>query len=272
MQREVLRGAVLHCLEAMTLGMPFEVWKTRMGRFRSEGTFQSFSAIYASGGAAGFYAGLLPKLVESATKGAILMISKEGILRGLAAVGMSQTACAFFAGAGGGICQTVVMAPCTFLVTSMVGSPKGTSLLEAIRRYRLREMYAGSSAIAFRQATNWASRQGFTEFFRGRFARLERGETKTLSIASEVASGILGGALSTWNQPFEVARVAMQSAADKGPPLSLFATLRAIAREDGPSALFTGIVPRMGLCIWQTLFMVTGVKILDRWQVKEKQV
>ena len=27
-------GATLQCVEAATLGMPFEVWKTRMGRFR----------------------------------------------------------------------------------------------------------------------------------------------------------------------------------------------------------------------------------------------
>jgi hypothetical protein len=30
-------------------------------------------------------------------------------------------------------------------------------------------LQSGGTAIAFRQATNWASRQGFTEFVRARF-------------------------------------------------------------------------------------------------------
>ena len=38
----IRNGAVLQCAEAITLGMPFEVWKTRMGRFRSETTMESF--------------------------------------------------------------------------------------------------------------------------------------------------------------------------------------------------------------------------------------
>ncbi len=38
------------CLEAITLGMPFEVWKTRMGRFRNESTIQAFRGVYESGG------------------------------------------------------------------------------------------------------------------------------------------------------------------------------------------------------------------------------
>jgi len=40
--RDLANGAFLQCLEAATLGMPFEVWKTRMGRFRNENTLQAF--------------------------------------------------------------------------------------------------------------------------------------------------------------------------------------------------------------------------------------
>lgn len=36
-------------VEAATLGMPFEVWKTRMGRFRNESTVQAFVNIYKRG-------------------------------------------------------------------------------------------------------------------------------------------------------------------------------------------------------------------------------
>lgn len=40
--KDLVVGAVLQCVEAATLGMPFEVWKTRMGRFRNESTIESF--------------------------------------------------------------------------------------------------------------------------------------------------------------------------------------------------------------------------------------
>jgi Mitochondrial carrier protein len=76
-------GAVLQCLEALTLGMPFEVWKTRMGRFREESTVRAFVNVYKAGGGglpgvASFWAGLGPKMIESASKGAVLLWSKEG--------------------------------------------------------------------------------------------------------------------------------------------------------------------------------------------------
>ena len=35
-----------------------------------------------------------------------------------------------------------------------------------------------------------------------------------------------------------------------------------VLRTNGPQGLFNGIVPRMGLGIWQTLFMVTGARLL----------
>ena len=35
--------------------------------------------------------------------------------------------------------------------------------------------------------------------------------------------------------------------------------MRNIVKEYGVQGLFAGVVPRIGLGIWQTLFMVTGV-------------
>ena len=42
-----------------------------------------------------------------------------------------------------------------------------------------------------------------------------------------------------------------------------------IIKENGVGGLFRGIVPRIGLGIWQTLFMVTGAKILKE-ELKER--
>ena len=48
--KDLASGAVLQMVEAATLGMPLEVWKTRMGRFRDEGTARSFVMVYKSAG------------------------------------------------------------------------------------------------------------------------------------------------------------------------------------------------------------------------------
>lgn len=131
-----------------TQGMPFEVWKTRMGRHRTEGTVEAFMNVYRRGGIGGFWAGLGaigcplsrtststrtchhpqlplqpapapapallphpdtarqlkergprcgvtgvagPKMVESATKGAILMYSKEMLNDSFLSSGFSPT-------------------------------------------------------------------------------------------------------------------------------------------------------------------------------------
>jgi len=48
-------------LEAATLGMPFEVWKTHMGTYRKETTFEAFANIYRKGGVAAFWRGFQVK-------------------------------------------------------------------------------------------------------------------------------------------------------------------------------------------------------------------
>jgi len=118
---DVRNGALLQMAEAATLGLPFEVWKTRMGRFRSEGTVEAFRNVYktAGGGTSGiraFWAGFSPKMVESASKGAVLLVAKEGIMDVANKAGISPFASAVMAGAGGGACQVLVMGPCTYLV------------------------------------------------------------------------------------------------------------------------------------------------------------
>ena len=60
------------------------------------------------------------------------------------------------------------MGPCTFLVTALVtntGEKKsvGSIINTAWTKNGIKGFYPGGTAIAFRQATNWASRQGFTD-------------------------------------------------------------------------------------------------------------
>lgn len=271
--KDARNGAVLQCVEAATLGMPLEVWKTRMGRFRNENTAEAFVNVYrrAGGGLAGvraFWAGTSAKMVESASKGAVLMFSKEMIKDSCLAMGMGAAAAGFVAGAGGGVCQVTVMGPCTFLVTSVVNGQKGVSLSTHVastwRSKGLVGFYPGGVAIAWRQATNWASRQGFTDLARAQIAqRVHGSRTAKLSVREEVAAGIAGGLLSSWNHPFEVARIEAQSRAAAGEPkLGMTAILRHVYAEHGVAGLFKGVIPRIGLGIWQTLFMVTGANLI----------
>lgn len=267
--KDLVNGGALQCMEAATLGMPFEVWKTRMGKFRNESTFEAFANVYKRGGVFSFWQGVSAKMVESASKGAVLLYSKEVIFDAMRSGGFGETSSGFAAGAGAGVCQTVVMGPCTFLITSVVTSQdKNASMSakakEVWRAQGVRGFYPGGTAIAFRQASNWASRQGLTEFVRNQLkVRVHKNENAKLSVAQEACAGIIGGALSAWNQPFEVARIQMQSAASEGKPrLNMVKTMQLVVNEHGVGGLFKGIVPRIGLGVWQTLFMVTGAKIV----------
>lgn len=128
----------------------------------------------------------------------------------------------------------------------------------------MRGFYPGGSAIAVRQATNWASRQGFTEWLRLSMRRQRYGdETHKLTKGEEAMCGILGGTLASWNTPFEVARIEMQARANAGQTaIGLHRVLGLVYKEQGIAGLFQGIYPRIALNIWQTLFMVTLVHIL----------
>ena len=271
---DVAIGPLIQMAEAASLGMPFEVWKTRMGRHRTESTAEAFANIYREGGAKAFWRGTQAKMFESATKGAILMYAKEGINDTLLTAGWTPGLAGVAAGAGGGIAQVSVMGPCTYLVTGAVNDP-GKTTMERIRttyaRGGIAGFYPGGTAIAFRQATNWASRQGFTEIVRDKAKVMLHGDAGAkLSKWEEVGCGIMGGTLASWNHPFEVARIEAQSRGNAGIPTgNMVSVMSDIVKESGVGGLFRGIIPRIGLGIWQTLFMVTGAKMLKE-QLKEQ--
>jgi hypothetical protein len=208
-----------------------------------------------------FWSGLDAKMVESASKGAVLMYSKETLNASLLSTGTDPVLAGLLAGAGGGVCQVAVMGPCTFLVTSKVvssGEPQSTlsRIQSTYAQKGVKGFYPGGTALAFRQATNWASRQGFTEAVRGQMkARLHPDalpQTVKLSKLEEVAAGTVGGVLACWNHPFEVARIEAQSRAAQGQSaLSMVEVMQLVVKENGLKGLFTGLTPRVMLGIWQ---------------------
>lgn len=140
--KDLRNGALLQMAEAATLGLPLEVWKTRMGRFRNEGTLTAFRNVYGNGGGGmsgvrAFWAGFSPKMVESATKGAVLMVAKEGIKDGLAKADIDPFLGAIIAGGGGGVAQTIVISPmvsarCSRVVISRVEAVRYSALAASV--------------------------------------------------------------------------------------------------------------------------------------------
>jgi hypothetical protein len=240
--KDLLKGGVLQCLEAITLGLPFEVWKTHMGTYRTETTVSAFRTIYRSGGMTAFWKGWEPKMVESFLKGGVLLFSKDAIIRSSKAVGMGDVSSGLIGGFGGGVAQVTIMGPCTYLVTAAVTGDKSIPLLQHVRNTwatkGIQGFYAGGIALMFRQGTNWASRQGLTDMVRGIIksnkSKEDGGNDAKLSVMEETVSGIIGGALSTWNQPFEVMRIDAQARAAKNlPSRGAIETLKVIVKENG---------------------------------------
>ena len=268
------RGALLSCLESATLGQPFEVWKTRMGRMRTESTMQSFNMIQKEQGVGGFWKGVGPKMFECSTKGAVLLFTAEGIKEGCDSLGLHAGVTGFIAGAGGGVAQTIVMGPSSFLVTAVVtGGPNQTvagTFSTALKNHGIAGLYPGGMAVAFRQGSNWASRMGFNELMKPVFASYWHGDAKAkLTTSQEVVCGICAGIFSCWNHPFDVARIEGQARAISGEKaLPMTGIIRAVHAEYGMAGLFQGIIPRCLFSINQTLFMITGAKILKEFMEK----
>ncbi|CAA9991025.1 mitochondrial carrier protein, putative [Plasmodium knowlesi strain H] len=307
MSKDLVSGSILHCLETASLGMPLEVWKTRMCVYRNENTIRSFCTIYNKG-VGQFYAGFYAKLIESSSKGAVLLISKEHMIKFCNNLNINQTTSGFIGGAVGGISQSLVMTPCTFFITASIDKKINyrEKLADIIKNGGFTTLYKGNCAMCLRQGTNWASRQGLTEWVRNLFIERKRkaerlrqtegqvglknevmhkgnnfhqstptkdthsigkqGDTpQDLSPTEELLCGVLGGALSVWNNPFDVIRVYMQNNANKNINLTFLQSFVNLYREGGILYLYKGVIPRCFLCIWQTLFMVTGIKILNKY-------
>jgi hypothetical protein len=274
---DLIKGGVLQIGEALSVGMPFEVWKTYMGSNRTETTMQAFRSIYSKGGVGAFWKGWQPKVVESFLKGGILLFSKETIIKSSKSFGAGDVAAGVLGGFGGGICQVSIMGPCTFLVTASVAGASAEggnmSILQRIsttyKKHGINGFYKGGTALMLRQGSNWASRQGFTDYARKQILIYKQSKNDNnnnnpkLTVLEEAIAGTIGGTLSAWNQPFEVMRIDAQLRAAKGlPSQNIIVTSQTIIAESGLKGLFIGIIPRIGLCVGQTLFMVTIPYIL----------
>lgn len=155
-------------------------------------------------------------MVESFLKGAVLLFAKDAVIRLASNSGADEVSAGLMGGFFGGVSQVSVMGPCTFLVTAAVTGDKSVGTMQRIkstwRTQGIAGFYRGGFALMMRQGTNWMSRQGFTDAIRvGIKSSLHGDKNAKLSIPEEALAGIIGGTLSTWNQPFEVMRIQAQA-------------------------------------------------------------
>ncbi|CAI5760772.1 unnamed protein product [Candida verbasci] len=270
----ILLGAGLNMAEATTLGQPLEVVKTTMAANRNLTMAQAIAKVWSRGGVLGFYQGLIPwAWIEASTKGAVLLfVSNEAEYVFKSKFGVNNFVAGMGGGIAGGLAQAyLTMGFCTCMKTVEItrakqassGVPTQTSFQvfqEIWKKEGIRGINKGVNAVAIRQMTNWGSRFGFSRLAEESIRKLtNKREDQKLSAVEKIASSVIGGGLSAWNQPIEVIRVEMQSKTnDPNRPknLSVIGAFKYIYQTSGIKGLYRGVTPRIGLGVWQTVFMV----------------
>ncbi|KAL8292223.1 hypothetical protein RQP46_001689 [Phenoliferia psychrophenolica] len=276
-------GGVMNMFEVTTLGQPFEVIKTQMASQRGDPMSVALKKVWARGGVAGFYQGLIPwAWIEASTKGAVLLFTAAEIETATAGI-VSPAVGGLLGGMGGGIVQAyATMGFCTCMKTAEITRSKmAAGGVKPPSTWKLfGDMYKaggiaginkGVNAVAVRQCTNWGSRMGIARLAEQAIRKAKNvPEDIKLSTSDRIIASTIGGALGCWNQPIEVVRVEMQSMAkntsvNRPAKLTVFNTLGYIYKESGIKGLYRGVTPRIGLGIWQTVCMVSFADIVKEW-------
>ncbi|KAL4923713.1 mitochondrial carrier domain-containing protein [Aspergillus undulatus] len=273
--RNLAVGAFMNIFQVTTLGQPMEVLKTHLAANRHDRIKDAIQKTWARGRWTAFYQGLIPwAWLEASTKGAILVLTSseiEHFVRTKIPTASSAWG-GILGGIGGGFAQaymTMGMTTCmkTVEVTRSKVAGQGVKppgslevFFQILREKGIRGVNKGVNAVALRQVTGWSSRIGISRFAEDsiRSARRKNKEEKLL-FGEKILASTIGGALSCWNQPFEVLRVEMQSMA-KDPTRpekpTIISTFKHIIRTSGAIGLFRGVVPRIGVATWATICMV----------------
>jgi hypothetical protein len=271
-------GACLRVMCDMSGGLPLEHWKLRLVMHPEEAPLEALRNVGCEGGGlSAYWRGAPAKLIEGSTGGAMLLAGKECAAHVIKSTPLLKLLplplAGALAGACGGLSQAIVMQPTTMIVTSAQATGQTSAAIvmaTAASPGGIFSLWLNPAfvSVAARQISNWASRVGLTEL-----ARAALGANKgTKSFPREVAAGVLGGALSCWNTPFEVCRIKQQSETARhikstasrptGPAgsssakaVNTWETMRQVYREAGVRGLFAGVEARVGQAVWQTIFM-----------------
>lgn len=129
----------------------------------------------------------------------------------------SPAVCGVLGGISGGIAQSyLTMGVTTCMKTVEVTRTKigaqgvkvpGTMeiFFSILREKGIRGVNRGVNAVALRQVTGWSSRIGISRFAEESIRSITgKSEKEKLKFGEKILASTIGGALSCWNQPFEV--------------------------------------------------------------------
>ncbi|KAI0096526.1 mitochondrial carrier [Daldinia grandis] len=269
----LLLGAGLNLFEVTTLGQPLEVCKTHLAANRGDSFASALRSIWNRGGVFGFYQGLIPwAWIEASTKGAVLLFVASEAEYYARVAGASDFGSGIIGGVTGGVAQAyATMGFCTCMKTVEItqhklaaSGVKPPSTFETFmgiyRKEGIRGINRGVNAVAIRQMTNWGSRFGLSRLAEQGIRRITHKESgEKLTALEKITASALGGGLSAWNQPIEVIRVEMQSKKEdpnRPKKMTVGNTFKYIYESNGLKGLYRGVMPRIGLGVWQTVCMV----------------
>ncbi|KAL4876974.1 mitochondrial carrier domain-containing protein [Aspergillus karnatakaensis] len=271
----LLLGASLNMFEVTSLGQPLEVIKTTMAAHRNDSFPSAMRRVWARGGFAGFYQGLIPwAWLEASTKGAVLLFVASSAEYRFKSLGASDILSGMAGGMTGGVAQAyATVGFCTAMKTAEItrskiaaSGVKPPSTMEMFRniwqKEGIRGINKGVNAVAIRQVTNWGSRFGLSRVAEDVIRKgtgKDKDRSQPLGAWEKILASSIGGGLSAWNQPIEVIRVELQSMKkDPSRPgdLTIAKAARYIYQENGIRGLYRGATPRIGLGVWQTVCMV----------------
>ncbi|KAI6047764.1 mitochondrial carrier domain-containing protein [Pisolithus marmoratus] len=273
-------GAIMNMVT--TLGQPLEVLKTQMAANRNQTMLEATKSVWARGGVAGFFQGLIPwAWIEASTKGAVLLFTASEIEDTCTRMGVHPFFAGLAGGCGGGIAQayaTMGFTTCmkTVEITrhkeAAVGVQRSTFqvFMDIYRKEGIRGVNKGVNCLLMVLLHS----MGFARLAENSIRKARgMGESEKLGTLDKILASTIGGALATWNQPIEVVRVEMQSMAkatenvNRPQKLTVFNTLAFIYKENGMKGLYRGVTPRIGLGIWQTVCMVSFADYVKAWYV-----
>jgi hypothetical protein len=252
-------------------GTPLENIKTRV-TVTNDNMIMAIQKLLQDGGVSALWTGTSSRTIEGAFVGAMFMLGSTLTKRQLLAWGTPRTTAALAGGLVGGVAQAIVMTPAGLIFTALNSNkkvkkhstrrsnssstpPKPENAVQIVRRVIQEKgiwgMYAGMQPMCIRQATNWASRAGFTEIARTTLHLSQYG------LLGEIIAGTMGGVGSCWNTPIETIRVYIQRDVSQGMEVkSMSQYWNMIVQEQGYPGLFRGVTPRAIQAVWQTVFLV----------------
>jgi len=236
--------------------MPFDTVKTFCQVQKSTSGMSPVAGareIFRLKGMGGFYFGLPAVLVQVAGKGAIRWSAFEQFKFGLQSAGAPKASVDLLAGMGAGFAEAFLWTTPTERLKVLrqndirSGLNRYASLPSAVRtvakEHGFTGLYAGIGACGIRQASGVGVR--FAIY--GRVKALLTTDPPQIW-QSAVAGGLTGCASTALNNPIDVVKTrieAQDQAGGKKEYTGTFQCLRAIVRQEGVTALYRGIAPRM---------------------------